>query len=205
MKKMIVNILLFFLLLLEFSRNYMEPIYHEIIGVLLLILVIIHLVLNWSYMKNLTKGKYSLSRWILLIINLLFFISFFLSLIFGILSSRDLFPNLSLHNLTVISLHKVFSYISLICMGLHLGTNFYVMFGKISKKMNFTLKWILGIFIIGFGIYSFIDLDIVKHITGTYGFSIVTGNIIVSILKYFSVVMMISILTHIIYSNIRKG
>ena len=39
-KKLIVDILMFILMILEFSRMYMEPIYHEIIGVILFILVI---------------------------------------------------------------------------------------------------------------------------------------------------------------------
>jgi len=77
-KRTIVDILMFILILLEFSRGYLEPIFHEIFGIGLLILLIIHLILNKNYIKNILKGKYNTKRYIMLIINLSFFITFFL-------------------------------------------------------------------------------------------------------------------------------
>ena len=53
-KKIIIDMLMFILILLEFSRGYMKPIYHEIIGILLFILVIIHLILNRNYIKSIS-------------------------------------------------------------------------------------------------------------------------------------------------------
>jgi hypothetical protein len=67
-------------------------------------------------------------------------------------------------------------------MSLHLGINFSSMFGLIEKKINKIVLILLSLLIIGFGIYSFIDLDFWNHLTGKYGFSIVTGNIIINTL-----------------------
>jgi hypothetical protein len=181
-KKLIVDILLFILMILEFSRNYMPTLWHEIIGIILLILVIIHLILNINYIKSINNGKYNLRRTIMLIINILFMLFFFISMIFGILSSQEILTFLNIKNLNIIKLHKIFAYVSLLLMSLHLGINFSSMLGLVEKKINKIVLILLSLLIIGFGIYSFIDLDFWNHITGKYGFSIVTGNIIINTL-----------------------
>lgn len=201
-KKIIVDILMFILMLLEFSRGYLPTILHEAFGICLGILVIIHLILNKNYFKNLFKGKYNSKRIIMLIINLGFFITFILSMIFGILSSHDLLTGLNIHNLNIIKLHKQLAYISLIFMGLHLGINFNAMLGKINIK-NKIVKYIIDILIIVFGIYSFIKLDFIKHITGEFGFSVYDGNIILNILEYLSIILAMAIIMNKTY-NLRK-
>ena len=207
MKKLLVDILLFVLMILEFSRMYMPTIIHEIIGILLMGLVIIHLVLNWNYIKNIFKGKYDLKKVIMLIVNALFMISLFLSLIFGILSSQDLLKFMNIGNLDIISLHKIMAYVSLLCMACHLGLNFNAMFGKVVKLINNKIViFIMGIVIVGLGMYSWINLDIWNHLIGKYGFSIVTGNLFVNILEYLSIVLMMTIIINFIYKRLdRKG
>ena len=113
MKKILVDVFLFILMILEFSRMYLSPLIHEIIGILLIILVILHLILNKSYFKNIFKGKYNLKRIVMLVVNILFFITFILSITFGILSSTELLPQLNSSSLRIIYLHKIFAYISL--------------------------------------------------------------------------------------------
>ncbi len=201
-KKLIVDILMFILMILEFSRGFMLPILHEIIGIILFILVIVHLILNKNYIKNISKMKSDVSSISMLIVNISFFITFILSIIFGILSSQDLLKFLNIHNVEIINLHKVFSYISLIILGFHLEINFNVMFGKLFKKINNYVCYLIQFVIVIYGIYSFIKLDIVKHITGTYGFSIVSGNIFINILEYLSIILMIAFIVNSIYKLI---
>ena len=206
MKKIFVDIILFILMILEYSRMYMPTIIHEIIGIMLLVLVIIHLILNRAYINNIFKGKYSIKRVIMLLINGLFIISFMSSLVMGILSSQDLLVFFNIGNMNIVSLHKITAYICLICIGLHLGINFKAMFGKISTVINNKIVlYLISIIIICFGIYSWIHLDLWKHIIGTYGFSIVTGNLFMNILEYLSIVLMISIIVNYIYTKIGKG
>jgi cytochrome b len=52
MKKMIVDILLLILMLIEYSKTYLPSEIHEIIGILLIVLVAIHLALNKKYLKT---------------------------------------------------------------------------------------------------------------------------------------------------------
>lgn len=192
------------LMILEFSKGYLEPIWHEVFGVLLLILFIIHLILNKSYIKNIPKGEYKNKRTIMLFINIGFFITFLLSVLFGLLISQELFKFLNVHNYGITKLHKIISYISILLLGLHLGINFNSLFGKLEKIIKHKIiKYIISILIIGYGIYSFIKLKLLSHIIGTYQYGLIDGNIIINIIRYFSVVMMLSIIINYIYKKIK--
>ena len=152
MKKMIVDILLLILMLIEYSKTYLPSVIHEIIGIALIILVVIHLILNKNYLKSINNGKYNSRRKALLIVNIVFFISFGLTCLFGILSSHYILPFLNIENLTIISYHKILAYITLILLGIHLGFNLDKMFKKIGNKTMHLIE--LAIIILG--AYSFI-------------------------------------------------
>lgn len=197
-KKLIVDILIFILMLLEFSRGYLSLILHELFGIILIILLVIHLILNKNYIKNIFKAKYNSKRIFMLIINILFMLFLGLSLIFGILSSEYILKFLNTKSMILIKLHKIFAYITLIILGLHIGMNFNSMFGKIEKRMNKILKYIINTIIIIYGIYSFIKLDIINHILGINDFSIFNANLILNIIRYLSIILTISLITNFI-------
>jgi len=186
-KKIIVDILLFILIIIEYSRLYINPTVHEIIGIGLIILIILHIYLNRNYFKSIKKGKYNFKRSFKLVINITFLIVFILTCIFGILSSQFL----SIGSLTTIYLHKIFAYLSVLLLGLHLSTNINPLMVKIPYK-----KIIFPIFII-LGIYSLIHVDFWNHLTGRYGFSITTGNILINSIYYIGIVLMIIALVNL--------
>lgn len=202
-KKLIVDIIMFILMLLEFSRLYTGALLHELIGIALLILVIVHLILNKNYLLNILKVKYNVRSIIMLITNILLIISFLLTIVLGILSSGETITFLNIHNLTIVKLHKILGNVSLIVIGIHLGINFNAMFGKITKLIkNNIVNYILGIIIIMLGIYSSIKVDFTKHAIGEYGFGIKEGNIIINILEYLSIILMFTIIINFIYKRI---
>lgn len=204
-KKLIVDILLFIFMILEYSRVFIDPLYHEIFGIVLVALMIIHLYLNRNYLKNIFKGKYNATRIIMLIVNILFILAFILASVFGILSSDDLLDFLNIRNPLIVKLHKSISYISLILMGIHLGINLNTMVIGLKKKIkNKMLLCFVGSLIVLYGIYSFLKLDILKHITGFYEFSPVEGTLFINILRYTSISLGISIITYNIYNLIKQ-
>lgn len=199
MKKIVVDILLFILMLLEFSSIYLPPEIHEIIGILLVVLVIIHLILNRKYLKSIPKGKYNLKRMVMLVINVAFMVVFILTCIFGMLSSQYTLTFMNIGNLTTIYLHKIFAYLGVILLGLHLGINLTPMFNKMNKRK---ISYALYLIIIVCGIYSFFKVDFLNHLLGNSGFSLVTGNIIINFLEYLSIILMISIFANIIFKKL---
>ena len=180
-KKIIVDVLLFLLMIIQYSRLYLNPTLHEIIGISLIILIIPLIYLNRKYFKILKKGKYNIKRSFKLVINIAFLIVFLLTCILGILSSQTL----GIGSLTAIYLHKIFAYLSVILLGLHLSFNINQLLAKIPYK-----KILFPIFII-FGIYSLIHVDFWNHLTGRYGFSITSGNILINSIYYIGIILMI--------------
>ena len=202
-KKLTVDILMFILMILEFSRVYTGALLHEIMGIILALLVIIHIVLNLNYIKNISQGSYNLKRIIILIINIMFIITFLLTTILGLLSSQELLPFLNIHELDINKLHKIVSYICLIIFGLHLGINFNAMFGKLSNTIKSKLlKVFIFIIIFTFGIYSIIDVELISHLVGTYGFMNSDKFIIIHILEYLSIILLISLSFNFIMKGI---
>ena len=138
----------------------------------------------------------------MLVINVLLICSFILTILLGILSSQETLSFLNIHNLNIIKSHKIFGNITLIIIAMYLEINFNAMMGKITKKMNNIINFILGIIIVLFCIYSSIKVNIIKHLIGEYGFGIKDGNIFINILEYLSIVLMITIIMNFIYKRI---
>ena len=61
-KKIIVDVLLFILMIIQYSRLYLNPTLHEIIGISLIILIIPHIYLNRKYFKILKKESTTLKE-----------------------------------------------------------------------------------------------------------------------------------------------
>lgn len=198
MKKIIVDILLFILILVEFSRLYLLPEIHEIIGILLIALIIIHLILNRKYIKSIPKGKYHLKRSLMLIINIAFLVTFALTSILGLLSSQYTLTFMNIGNLSTIYLHKIFAYICLILLGLHLGINLNALFNRLGEKK---ISYILYGIIIICGIYSLFNVDFLNHLFGNSGFGLATSNLVTNSLEYCSIVLMITILANLIFKK----
>lgn len=199
-KKIIVDILLFALMLLEFSKAYLPQEIHEIIGICLIILVIVHLILNRKYFQSLPKGKYGLKRSLMLTINVAFVISFLTTSLTGLLSSQATLTFLNIGDMTTSYLHTIFAYMSLIILGMHLGFTLTGLLKKIEKN-KLTPVLYLGIIILG--LYSLIDVDFLNHLTGNYGFGMTTKGIIINTLEYLSIVLMTTVIFHLIRQRLR--
>ena len=182
-------------MLIEYSKTYLPRQIHEIIGILLIILVIIHLILNKNYMKAITRKKHTLKQKALLVVNISFLIVFCLTSLFGILSSQYILTPVNIGNLSIISYHKILAYINIILLGIHLGFNIEKMFKTDNK-----LIYIVDIIIILFGAYSLVQVDFYNHLIGNFGFSQSTGNVMLIIIEYLSIILMITVITKTVIS-----
>ena len=204
-KKIIIDILMFVCMILEFSRWYMQPIYHEIIWIALLILVILHIWFNKEYFKNIFKWKYNLARSIMVGVNILFLVCFLLTIIFWILSSQNLLAFANIDSMPIIVLHKIFGYISLLLMWIHLWINIVWLTNKLSQKIwNKFVFYGIEIILIAYWVYAWIKLDIWNHLIWEYWFWNIDWNIWINILNYLAVVVMITLVMNEIYKLILK-
>lgn len=120
MKKITVDILMGVAIILEFIS--LPILIHEIIGIGLVFLIILHIKFNKNYFKAIPKGKYTLKRTIDLIINIGLLISLSITIISGICSSRKSLKSMTIGRHKISYIHKSSSIISLIFLGLHLMT-----------------------------------------------------------------------------------
>ncbi len=194
-KRVIINILLLVLTILEFSKAYLTPELHEIIGILLILLLIIHLLQNRKYIKSIS-GK---NRKILYFTNILLLITFSATMILGLLSSQ-LIPILNIHLIITNYLHKILAYITLIFVSIHLGQNL----NKMLYNITIRVKQVITVIISIFGIISFMDVDYINHITGNIGFATNNTNIFINSLEYLSIILTIALITHLITCRVQN-
>ncbi len=131
MKKITVDILMGMAIILEFIS--LPILIHEIIGIGLIFLIILHIKFNKNYFKAIPKGKYNLKRTIDLIINIGLLISLSITIISGILSSLKSFKSLKIGNHKMSHIHKSSSILSLIFLVLHLLTTRKKLLREIKK------------------------------------------------------------------------
>jgi hypothetical protein len=127
-KKIAVDILMGAAIIVEFLS--LPILIHEIVGIGLIFLIILHVKFNKNYFKAINKGKYNLKRTVDLIINIGLLISLAITIISGILSSQK--SGLKIRNHKISHIHKSSSIFSLIFLGLHLLT--------VRKKLSREIK-----------------------------------------------------------------
>ena len=134
MKKIAVDVSMFFVIILEFLS--LPILAHEILGIGLFFLLILHLYYNKRYFKAINKGKYTLRRTLDLIINIGLLISLLITIISGIFSSQKSLKTIKIGNYKISQLHKPFSIISLIFLVLHLVSTHKKFLRKLQKSLN---------------------------------------------------------------------
>lgn len=200
--KIIVDVIMIILMLLEYSKIYTGQLIHELCGVILLILFITHNILNISFYKSLFKGKYNINRIIMTIINIGFLLCMLLTIILGIPISSYLFKFLKLDgNMTTRKLHTILGYWGLIFLSFHLGLHFKMIFSKISNKTknNVILRiatCFIQVLIIIYGIKLMIDNNLGDYLIGKSSFAIPNGDIINSFVNYFIIVFSIGLVVY---------
>jgi hypothetical protein len=141
---------------------------HEVIGVVIFILFIVHNVLNRHWYKAIFKGRYNLLRIIKLGINLLFLVTATLMMISAVLISSDLFPFIPINNdLILRQIHVQTAYWGLIIVAVHIGLSWGMIISSVqrmtgitgsSRIRTITLR-ILTVLIVAYGVHSSFEED----------------------------------------------
>lgn len=135
-KKMIIDILMLIILVLLYNLRFTGVLIHEILGLTIWVLFIIHLIFNIKWIKQITKNifnkKVKSKIKLFYAVDLIIFISFIVVTITGILISRYIFS----FNMNLFNLHKLSSIVSAVFIIIHLilHTDFFVR--QFTKAMN---------------------------------------------------------------------
>jgi len=196
--KMIIDIAMLVIMLLEYSKVYTGQFMHEIFGIILFILFTSHNILNINFYKGLMKGKYTIRRSITVFSDIVFLICMLMTIILGIPISREVFKNLNLNgNMTIRKLHTIFGYWGLIFLSFHIGLHLKMIISKVKSKLkeNKNVRYvalIVELLIIVIGIKFTLDINLLDHLIGKSSFASNEGNIFMQLIKNFIIILSIS-------------
>lgn len=163
--KIIVDILMTIVFILLMCNQVTEAFAHEILGVSVFILFIIHQILNINFYKNIFKGKYNKLRVAFIIINILLLVMMIIMIISSLMVSQYLFRKLDIGSVSLgRMLHVLAGYSIYMLIGLHLGLHYNSLI-KLKKENKIILNVFLILFAVIFGINGFIRKEFIQKIT----------------------------------------
>lgn len=172
--KVRVDILMTFLLLFLMGYQFWGDTAHEWAGAGMFALFMIHHLLNVGWHKNLLRGKYSPSRILMLVINILLFADMLGLMISGILLSNHVFAFLGIRGSLSFArlLHMASAYWGFVLMSLHLGLHWGMILGMIRRSgrgreetsgaVKMLLRF-LGTVIAAYGLIVFLRRDLLTY------------------------------------------
>lgn len=124
--KLVIDILMIILFLLLMYNQITGIFTHEILGVSIFVLFIIHQILNINYYKGLFKGKYSKLRIAYTIIDTLLLLMMIIMIVSALMISQNIFNFMNLTNDTLgRELHIISAYTIYMLIGLHIGLHYH--------------------------------------------------------------------------------
>ena len=172
MNRKFLNPAMIILFLLTMSFHFLPRISHEIFGLIMAAVVLIHFFINRRKFFYLMNGKISIRKFLSALIILSATIIFVIILISGVCMSnyifKDFIPMAIRRNMLIHQLHVSMPYLFMILIGCHIGLHWR----EIFKIKNLMLQKIFMAIIFCVGIYgSFLnrvgDRILMKHIFAT--------------------------------------
>ena len=165
--RIIIDVLMYIIFIVLMGHHITENKIHEILGIVMFILFIIHNILNIKFYKTIFKGKYNLKRLFLTSIDVLLLICFIGTIISSINISSDVFNSLKIQTKSWgLKLHMLSTSWGFIMMSIHLGLHLNQLLNKINTKMKKStfeyIYYLLFVVLIIYGIYSFIKQNYIS-------------------------------------------
>ena len=160
--KLIIDILLLIVTFLLVNMDITGHLYHEILGIAMVILLLVHIVANWNWVKSVTKNfkKVNKKTKAMYITNALTMIIYCMAIVFGIIISHELFKFETSSNYKLVITHIILGRLAIVIMLLHLGVNLDIIFKKVKskkiKKVIYIIYIIIAILISYYSIYTLI-------------------------------------------------
>ena len=182
---------------------------HEVIGIAMFGLFILHHILNFGWIKSLFKGKYDLRRSVNTAVNALVFLCMIGLIYSGIVISKHVFTFVNIGGaMTARTIHMLCAYWGLILMSVHLGMHISQMAARMKLK-NTVLKWALRIIFGVFGavgVYEFISLKFPDYLFGNVQFVFIDTNAsaVLTTLQYLSVMVLFAFIGYMVQIILKR-
>ncbi|MEH7416557.1 DUF4405 domain-containing protein [Neobacillus drentensis] len=161
--KLVNDVVMTVLMLIAMAYYITGNTIHELVGVVVLLLFILHNLLNGRWYKVILKGGHHLRRQLQIVINLLFLVTMAVMMISAVLISSDLFPYIPINNdMMLRQLHAQTAYLGFIIMAVHVGFSWNIIINSVRRMTGITgtsrfrtigLR-ILAVLIVAYGVHA---------------------------------------------------
>lgn len=148
--KIIIDILLFIITILLFDIELIGNLNHEILGISISVLIVIHIILNFKWIKQVTKNltKTNTKTKIMYVVDIFTMLIYLVSIICGILISNKIFNFHNSSNLGLMLTHIIAGRLAIIIMFIHLGLHLDRIFKKLKSKKIKLLIYVVYVIIV---------------------------------------------------------
>lgn len=148
--KILIDILLFIVTILLFDIELIGNLNHEILGITISILIVIHIALNFKWIKQVTKNfkKVNLKTKVMYIVDIFTMIIYLGAIICGVMISDKIFNFHMGSNLYMMLSHLIFGRLAIIIMFVHLGLHLYRIFSKIKNTKVKIIIYIVYVIVV---------------------------------------------------------
>lgn len=213
--KIIVDILMTITLLIQMAYHLTGDLAHEWIAVGIIVLFIVHHILNWSWIRNIGKGKYNAIRIFQTGINLLTFLSMTGVIISGIMMSRHVFffGAVGGGQGFARTLHHISAYWCFVFMSLHIGLHWSMIIGMVRKiakkaaaKNRGKMTCVVGVLIAAYGAYAFMSRQVPHYMFHQieYSFFDYSEPVALFFVDYFAIMGLFVFLAYYMVKLIRR-
>lgn len=177
--KLFIDLLMMILMLMEMANRFTGNTFHEIAGISLFVLFIIHNILNRRWYKTIFRGKMNVRRVLSITVNLLFLVAMIVVMISAIPISRTIFTFMHIQNgLIARKIHTAAAYWGMILMAIHLGMHWGMIRGGVQRMMGITgtshiraiILRILVVMIVVYGVKTSFDRNVGEKLIAYYSF-----------------------------------
>lgn len=151
-----------------FSKNVISLMYHEVVGLVLLVLFVVHVVFNRKWVSRVFSGKMKTGKSkATILVNALLMLSWVGVMVTGILVSKKLFP-FQISSLN--PLHFFFAALALVMTGIHFGLHWNYFWGWLGKRVRLprVVAVIMCVVILAFGGYRMVTSSFGRWIVAPF-------------------------------------
>ena len=169
-----------------------EELVHEILGMVLSTLWVLHVIFNYRFYGAIFKGKYNARRVVQTVVNVCILLCAFLLAVSGLMMKYADF-GMSFAR----TVHLICSHWYYIFMSLHIGLHIKVIARRMFKNSNGKPRWILRIVFIlisVYGLYAFFARGIWKYMfyTAPFFFLDLENGYLLFAVDYLSIMIMLA-------------
>jgi hypothetical protein len=172
--RLVIDLSMTVLMLVAMAYHITGNAIHELVGVILLVLFIVHNLLNRRWYKSVFRGKYHFRRILSIGVNVLFLVSMAMVIISSIPISSDIFPTITINNDMILrQIHVLTSYWGFIFMSVHIGMSWGTIINSVRKMTGITSKSrirtivlrVIAVLIVVYGVQTSFERDMILRLT----------------------------------------